>query len=350
MPHTASMRIQACAFFVSLIVGGLSPRVEGADAVKPAEEFRAFKVESRLLDWRDEKRQRNVPVKIYLPVDRNEPAPVIVFSHGLGGSREGYVYLGEHWAGRGYVSVHVQHAGSDQAVLLNGPPAGARGRLEAAAKDPTTALARPRDVSFAVDQLEKLNGEGQELAGRLDLKKLGMAGHSFGAWTTLSVMGQKADLPIAIDFGWADPRFKAGIAMSSPAPRPGANADQVFSAITAPMLHMTGTLDDMPVGNSPAIERRIPFDYTRARDQFLVVFEGGDHMVYSGRLRPEGRRMDAAGMTGDPALDARFQEWTRKVTTAFWDAFLKGDPVAKTAFQEGAIQKEIGAGMTFERK
>ena len=38
---------------------------------------------------------------------------MIVFSHGLGGTRDGYEYLGRHWASYGYVSVHLQHKGSD---------------------------------------------------------------------------------------------------------------------------------------------------------------------------------------------------------------------------------------------
>src|ERR1700722_18408724 len=67
-------------------------------------------------EWRDAKRERTVPVKIYFPKTGEGPFPVIIFSHGLGGSREGYEYLGRYWASHGYVSVHLQHAGSDSAV------------------------------------------------------------------------------------------------------------------------------------------------------------------------------------------------------------------------------------------
>ena len=72
-----------------------------------------------LAAWQDSRRQRQVPVKIYYPADGAGPFPVIIFSHGLGGSREGYQYLGRHWASHGYVSVHLQHIGSDQAVWEN---------------------------------------------------------------------------------------------------------------------------------------------------------------------------------------------------------------------------------------
>src|SRR5581483_2551842 len=45
-------------------------------------------------DWHDDKRNCDVPVKVYFPTGEAKPLPVIVFSHGLGGTREGYEYLG----------------------------------------------------------------------------------------------------------------------------------------------------------------------------------------------------------------------------------------------------------------
>ena len=75
-----------------------------------------FAVETASFDWTDAARNREVPVKIYYPKDGAGTCPLIVFSHGLGGSREGYEYLGRHWASHGYVSVHVQHKGSDTEV------------------------------------------------------------------------------------------------------------------------------------------------------------------------------------------------------------------------------------------
>src|SRR6266446_1669455 len=79
-----------------------------------------YSVEIARYDWLDPKRDRKVPVKIYFPKAGDGPFPVIIFSHGLGGSREGYEYLGWHWASWGYVSVHLQHLGSDNAVWENG--------------------------------------------------------------------------------------------------------------------------------------------------------------------------------------------------------------------------------------
>src|SRR4051812_39599848 len=88
--------------------------VSGAEL--PATAPGTFAVETLKLEWRDAKRQRDVPAKIYFPKDATGACPLIVFSHGLGGTRDGYEYLGRYWASHGYVSVHVQHLGSDDAV------------------------------------------------------------------------------------------------------------------------------------------------------------------------------------------------------------------------------------------
>ena len=47
-------------------------------------------VETIKYEWLDAKRNRFVPVKIYYPVTEDKIWPVIIFSHGLGGSRDGY--------------------------------------------------------------------------------------------------------------------------------------------------------------------------------------------------------------------------------------------------------------------
>jgi predicted dienelactone hydrolase len=73
------------------------------------------------LTVKDEARSREIPLRIYLP-EGTSPAAVVLFSHGLGGSRAGSAYLGEHWAARGYVVVYMQHAGSDDSVWKNLPP------------------------------------------------------------------------------------------------------------------------------------------------------------------------------------------------------------------------------------
>src|SRR5579883_1704265 len=107
--------------------------------------------------WVDAKRHRDVPVKIYYPKTGGGRIPVTVFSHGLGGSREGYEYLGNYWASHGYVSVHLQHIGSDDSVWKGLPPEEIMPALRQAVLAIHNSVNRPLDVKFVLDQLEKFN-------------------------------------------------------------------------------------------------------------------------------------------------------------------------------------------------
>ena len=94
------------------------------------------------LDWADGARQRPVPVRLYRPQAMAEGArvPLIVFSHGIGGSRRGYTWLGRFVAAHGIASLHLQHVGSDR-TLWSGGLFSLVGRLQDAAQA-DEALAR----------------------------------------------------------------------------------------------------------------------------------------------------------------------------------------------------------------
>lgn len=291
-------------------------------------------------DWADEARGgRPVPAKLYVPESVQGLCPVIVFSHGLGGTREGYEYLGQHWASHGYVSVHIQHAGSDDSAWRGKrDPVAA---MRQAAAEPRNALERPKDVRFAIDQLGRLNAEEGKLGGRLDLAHIGMAGHSFGAHTTLWVAGQPMVGPAGLQLSMADPRVTAAIAMS-PAPPPRASEAAIrkaFSQIRIPCMHMTGTEDQSIITSTTPEQRRIPYESCSGSDQYLIIYAGGDHMVYSGR-----------GRLADRPKDAEFRRHTLELTTAFWDAYLRDDPAARAWLDDGAAAASLAGVGTLEQK
>jgi predicted dienelactone hydrolase len=287
-------------------------------------------------EWHDDVRDRDVPVKIYFPKDGSNPRPIIIFSHGLGGSREGYEYLGRHWAGCGYVSVHLQHLGSDERVWKNAAGPERMQALRRATLELANTVNRPKDVSFAIDRLLALNSEAESpLKGRLDTKSIGMAGHSYGGFTTMAIAGQ--------EFGpakWADSRVKAAIQMSAPVARPAQRA-HAYTGIVIPVFHMTGTRDDSPIGDTKAAERRIPFDHMNAVETCLLTFADGDHMVFAGAPRLQD---------GAREQDAKFQKLICGGSTAFWDAWLKGDTAAHAWLMDGGFEKLLGATGVFEKK
>ena len=160
---------------------------------------------------RKARRDRVIPVLIYLNRNREKPRPVIIFSHGLGGSREGYEYLAQYWSKAGWLVVMVEHPGSNRDILRSAAPMVA---MKRAAVDPANAVNRPKDISFAIDMLEKLNQSEGPWQGWCDLQKIGVGGHSFGAYTAMVVAGMSLALPDSTKVSFVDPRVKAALVLS----------------------------------------------------------------------------------------------------------------------------------------
>jgi dienelactone hydrolase len=323
--------------FVFLAIVARTPAIFADD--KPYEPTKGkYEVETLRIVWHDKKRDRDVPVKIYYPKDAKGPVPLIIFSHGLGGSRDGYSYLGNEWASHGYVSAHVQHLGSDTAALKTAMTGGLQEALK-----PYAASNRIVDIYYAIAALEHMNGEPGPLHGKVDMDHIGVAGHSYGAWTTL-VVGGEVIIKDGVRFNahHHEPRIKALIPMSAPVPEK-VDLDTVFSGITLPCLHMTGTLDDSPIAETKAADRRLPYDHMTAKvaDEYLLTFKGGDHMVFSGRGSQRSSRA---------AHDAIFQKYIKESSDAFWDAYLKDDHAAKTWLATGGFKKDLDGEGTFEEK
>jgi predicted dienelactone hydrolase len=308
-----------------------------------------LKVDVKLDEWTDAARDgRVVPVKLYVPqwpADA-KPAPVIILSHGLGGSREGLTYAAKAWAEHGYFCVTLQHPGSDESVWrqAKGAPMAA---LRAAAS-PQQLVARVKDVSFALDQLAKLNESDPQLKGKLDLDRVGVAGHSFGAHTVMACAGERYVGGMSL----REPRVKAAIAFSPAPPSASnlANLDAAYADVRVPIFHFTGTRDASPIGDTRPPDRRVPFDHIRGADEYLVIFDGADHMVFNG---PRGGRLGGAlGFGERPAdfdLDRTYRE-IEQLSTAFWDAYLRGDQAAKAWLSDERAKAVVGAASTFEMK
>jgi predicted dienelactone hydrolase len=272
--------------------------------------------------WQDTARNREVPVKIYAPKEVPAPLPLIVFSHGLGGTRDGYAYLGKYWAAHGYIVVHVQHRGSDAGIFKFGEDLIDSARQAVA--NPASWRERPQDVRFVIDKMAR--------DSRVNTNAIGVAGHSFGAHTTLEMIG----LRVAGE-SFRDPRVKAAVAMSSPKPRnPLALRD-----IQTPCLHLTGTQDDSPVFTTKPADRRYVFDHITAPQQWLVTIKDAHHFTFSDNPRWEGKPLQR---------DPRHQPWVCEMSTKFWDAFLKDDAPAKKWLATGGLQKLLGAEAVVESK
>lgn len=295
-----------------------------------------IEVREILLDPQDGTRDgRVVPLKIYLADGPTSPSPVVLFSHGLGGSREGASYLGRHWAGAGYVAVFMQHPGSDSSVWRDVP---ANQRLQAMerAASGRSFFDRMGDVRFTLDMLQRWqNQKGHPLAGRMDLRRIGMSGHSFGAVTTQAAMGQRFALGRMI----GEPRLRAFIAMSPSPGRSGRSPSDSFGHIDKPVLCMTGTRDRSMISKEVTPEMRMSvYAALPPGDKYQVVFKDGQHTIFSDRPIIGERR--------DPRIHPAIQ----RLTTAFWDAYLRDDAEAKAFLQSQAAREVLAEGDVWESK
>lgn len=241
---------------------GLLQSPEGAKAVQSA-----------LIDTlKDPKRQqRPLPLKVYFPAGLRGACPVVIVSHGGQGhenSREAYAYLGQHLASQGFVAIHPQHRQDDRRPLT---------------------YDRPMDVRFLLDQLEAQKVRIPGFVGRLDLKAVGMAGHSFGAYTTLALAGMKVDLPWPLggqDTRFTDRRLKAFLALSpSGADQFGVDA-KAWSGIQAPVYEMVGEAELSVKGDgSPARPnwRLESWQALPPGDKHLAILPGAQHSDFNDR-------------------------------------------------------------------
>lgn len=283
------------------------------------------KVISKTFEVTDSKRDRVLPLRIYLP-EITGPAPVIFFSHGLGGSCDNNPYLGNHWAKRGYVVVFVQHPGSDESVWKNIPKTDRMVAMSAAASGQNLVL-RVQDIPVVIDTLTSWNADPKHpLHGRLNLKKIGMSGHSFGAVTTQTLAGQTLALG---QTSFAEPRITAAIMMSPSPPKAGDPA-KAFSTIHIPCLLMTGTEDSSPIGNSKAEDRLKVFPRLKKADAWQVVFDKATHSSFGERE-----------MTGKTNEATRYHRAILALSTAFWDAQLRGDSAALAWLKSSAARSVL---------
>lgn len=260
-----------------------------------------------------------VPLRVFVPRGAG-PSPIILFSHGLGGSREGNRFLGEHWARRGYVAVFLQHPGSDSAVWKDVPPA-ERMRAMKSAASLQNFLRRVDHVRATLDALARWNTEPKHaLLGRLDLAHVGMSGHSFGAVTTQAVSGQQ--FPLGKDF--TDPRIKAAMALSPSVPQQG-EASRAFAKVGVPWLLMTGTADSAMIGGQTPESRLGVYPALPAGQKYQLVLDGAEHSAFTDRALP-----------GDSLpRNPNHHRALLAVSTAFFDSTLKGDAAARAWLESG---------------
>ncbi len=291
----------------------------------------------------DAARGRRIPYRVYEPETRTFPAPVVIFSHGLGGTVDAAPYLGRALAAAGYWGIFIQHPGTDRSALQGSDSRDElRRRLKSASRDGARMRERFFDLPFVLDELTRLNETpGHMFKGKLDLDRVGCAGHSYGSRTVLAACGQRVG-PFQ---SFRDDRVRAGVLLSpSSTVRPGAAEDpkaaaSAFENINVPLFHVTGTNDAQdPFSSGPVnIEHRTrPYQLIRAKNQYLLVLDGAGH----GDL--------VAGSDTSGHSD-RYRWLIAVAAVLFFDAYLRGSEASRSALRRD-FRANLKPGDKFEFK
>ncbi|MDY7006290.1 MAG: alpha/beta hydrolase [Cyanobacteriota bacterium] len=249
------------------------------------------------LTLNDKSRDRQFLVNLYLPFNQiqTQTIPVIILSPGLAAKLSQWQHLAIHLASHGFAVAKIQHPGSD----FNHFQAFLEGK-ETEIFQLREFINRPLDITYLLDELERRNK--LQYQGKLNLKNVGMAGQSFGAYTTLALAGAKInfaqlkqdclpqikslnpslflqcralDLPQK-NYDLRDKRIKSILIMdpvnSSIFGKSG------LSHINIPILWVAGSEDQLtPV----VIEQVYPFTWLPVTEKYFMLTKGAKHLDFN---------------------------------------------------------------------
>lgn len=283
-------------------------------------------------DLHDSTRQRVLPVRVLLPAT-GKTHPVVVFSHGAGGSRLANLAQARHLASHGYAVLAVEHPGSNRDALSLLRPRASLARMTA---DAGEVLGRPRDVSFVLDRAAEWHLHHPQLKDRLDLGAVAVVGHSYGAYTALAACGARP----ALDWlqppqgrglapSLAERRVTACVALSPQAPGAPFFLPESFATLARPVLGISGSADRQQADVVPAA-RREAFALWPAGAHRFVWLADADHGAFSdsggaSRQLPSRTRRDA-------------QPLVRAATLLFLEWQLRGDRAAAAQLDAASLQ------------
>lgn len=302
----------------------------------------------KTIKLKDDKRAKDLEIIVRAPATRtdatkgeapDEKFPLIVFSHGAGGSSEAFSDLSEHLASHGYVVVHPTHSDSLKLRRQNGEKINLREEMKTIVSK-VDSPDRVADVKLILDSLDRIESLVEGLrsragTGRIDRDRIAMTGHSAGALTTQIIAGVRIRGP---RWGHAlqikshgDPRIKCAIVISGQGLTNLMFTDASWSELSTPMLVMTGSLDVSGVSNETPESRRHPFELAKPGDKYLLWIEGATHASYQGK---SAARLLAENPTTDVDVIAKCVAAT---SVAFLDKYLKGDEAGLEFLKSDAV-------------
>jgi dienelactone hydrolase len=262
---------------------------------------------------------------------RERSYPVIILRGGASSEVTNYSTLAEDLASHGYIVAGVD------APYRTGLVVFPDGRVMTRTPANNPELCAPRcidklmnawtsDIGFALDRLEQLNGAGK-FAGRLDMTRVGVFGHSFGGAQ-------------AAQFCHDDSRCKAGIDLDG---QPFGSVIQ--EGLKQPFLFVLTDHGDAsdPVSRQILANIQSIYDRLPPQGRLRLAIRGANHFLFSddGALLKSHIVMRTLRLFGLIGIDGRRQlAVTAYCVHTFFDAHLKGDGPSRLSL-DSALYPEI---------
>ncbi|MBI1784060.1 dienelactone hydrolase family protein [Candidatus Sumerlaeota bacterium] len=249
--------------------------------------------------------------------------PLIVFSHGNGGIRSQNAFWCDHLASHGYVVMSCDHTGNCAATVVDGKVIPYNvSRMMASATE------RPKDVSFLIDRMAKMNsGTDSRFTNRIDMNKIGVAGHSYGGFTAASVIE-------------SDPRVKAIIPMTP--------VWQFRTNFTTPVFIFIAT-EDKTIGLLGNNQVRKRYEESQG-PHYMVEIPDGGHFTFTDMFQADPNFGDGVGKgvrvtrPGEELIylpEDISHEITDAYSVAFFGVYVKGETGYKSFLAENHYGDKI---------
>ena len=282
---------------------------------------------------------------IWYPERTTAPVPLVIYSPGLGGTRAASAFLLHHLATYGFAVLAWDPRGEDESGYWQG------------------AVTRQQDIRSLISWAERTSAAGK-LGVKLDLRRIGVAGHSSGGWSALIGGGARMDfrwcgahplesetpgsdcaefVPHAKDIArrlglkrvptalWPATNDRRVAAVLALAPDGDIWGDQYqgVAKLTVPTMVMCGTQDR---SNSPEQSCYPVFEHLGSARRTLIKLKGADHGIFTDDCDGAG----AGAGTGTGCEGGIAHRLIDSYATAFFLANLKRDAVATAMLDRDA--------------
>jgi len=246
---------------------------------------------------------------------KGTPYPLLVFSHGYGGSGLGSVFFTEHLAARGWIVVAPDHHDRHSAVRIRtgqkkefnrlGFLRHAREIASSSPEDRVKYLYRLDEMKLTLDRMLSHPTFGK----LIDRNRIAVGGHSFGGFTALGLCGTIKER--------YNPRIKAVLLFST-----GAGGylfrETELAAVQIPsMLFMGEREKDHLRGSKTMLEIACKIHRNLSTPKYFLIIKGASHFSFNNRFADNRRTRLLSG------TEEQF-EVIRRYSTAFLEKHIAG--------------------------